>query len=145
MTSVLYPLLLTLHIVGFTLFAGIIFADFVAFNRFWKVWDKDPAQALVTRQVTAGFPILIRIGAILLILAGIGMMAFVHGIFGEQTWFRIKMALVVLIIINGIVGMRLQRKLGSSPETLRTRIRFYHIVQLTLLLGVFLLSAFRFN
>ncbi|TDW97219.1 hypothetical protein [Dinghuibacter silviterrae] len=155
MSSVLYSTFLTLHIAGFTLLGGILLADFVAFSRFWKVWDRDPAQALLTRQITAGFPPLIRIGAAVLILAGIGMMALTHGIFGEQTWFRIKIVLVVLIIITGIIGGRLQgvqlKKLldadstAKTPAVLRARIRFFHIVQITLVMGVFLLSAFRFN
>ena len=153
----LYPVFLTLHIVGFTLFAGITLADFAAFRRFWKAWDRDPAEALLTRQITAAFPLLIRLGAITLILAGIGMMALVNGAFGEQAWFKIKMGFVLLIIVNGVLGGRLQgiqlRRLldgvasaaAVSPVLLRTRIRLFHIVQLLLLLGVFVLSAFRFN
>jgi uncharacterized membrane protein SirB2 len=154
MSSVLYSTFLTLHIAGFTLFAGILLADFVAFSRFWRVWDRDPAEALLTRQITAGFPPLIRAGAVALLVAGIGMMVMTHGIFGEQTWFRIKIALVVLILINGVIGGRLQgvqlKKLLDSrsttaPAALRARIRLFHVLQLILLLGVFLLSAFRFN
>lgn len=157
MTSFLYPLFLTLHVAGFTLFAGITLADFAAFRRFWKVWDRDPAQAVLTRQVTAAFPPLIRVGGIVLLLAGIGMMILVHGIFGEQTWFRIKMALVVLLIVNGILagrmqGVQLKRLLDGvvsgaalSPQVIRARIRLFHVIQLLLLLGVFFLSAFRFN
>jgi hypothetical protein len=155
--SFLYPLLLTLHIAGFTLFAGITLADFAAFRRFWKVWDRDPAEAVLTRQITAAFPPLIRLGAIVLILAGFGMMVLVHGVFGHQTWFRIKMGLVLLIIVNGVLGGRLQgiqlkRLLDGvastatvSPALLRGRIRLFHIVQLLLLLGIFMLCAFRFN
>ncbi|HTJ11829.1 MAG TPA: hypothetical protein VL547_07385 [Dinghuibacter sp.] len=143
----LYSILLTLHIVGFTLFAGITLADALAFRQFWRLWDRDPAQALLTRQVMASFPVFMRVGAIVLILAGVGMMALVNGVFGEQLWFRIKMVLVVLIVVNGILGIRLLNRLDkvTSPVVLRSRIRWFHVVQLGLLAGVFFLSAARFN
>lgn len=143
----LYSIFLTLHIIGFTLFAGITLADALAFRQFWRLWDRDPAQALMTRQVMASFPVFMRIGAIVLILAGVGMMALVNGAFGEQLWFRIKMALVLVIIVNGILGIRLLRRLDkvTSPLVLRGRIQRFHVIQLVLLLGVFFLSAARFN
>ena len=153
MESILYNLCLTLHIVGFTLFAGITFADFMAFRRFWKVWDEDPARALLTREITSAFPPVMRFSGIALVLAGVSMLLLVRGVFSEQLWFRIKMVLVFCLIVNGIFAGRLQRlqlkKLlegkPGTPALLRARIRLFHVLQLALIGGIFLLTAFRFN
>lgn len=54
----------------------------------------------------------------------------------------------MLIVVNGILGIRLLNRLDkvTSPVVvLHSRIRWFHVVQLGLLAGVFFLSAARFN
>ena len=110
-------------------------------------------------EVQAKFPRLLATGIILLLVTGISMMAVTRGVFGEQLWFRIKMVIVVLIIINGLaVGRRQAMKLrrlittdtGDSDtqqkvKSLRQGIALFHISQLLLFIVIIILSTFRFN
>jgi len=105
------------------------------------------------------FQVLPRIGGLLLIISGIGMMAITHGAFGEQIWFRIKFGLVIIIIINALaLGRRQVMKLKKllSQETsgenvdakllkVKTNINWFHISQITFFIIIFVLSVFKFN
>ena len=99
-TPTIFQGFLLLHLIGVILFAGMTTADYVAFRQFWKQYGNDRTKAATLLQAMAGFPVLMRIGIIVIILSGVGMMALTHGVFGEQTWFRIKFGLVLLLILN---------------------------------------------
>lgn len=82
-----------------------------------------------------------------------------HGVFGEQTWFRIKFSLILLIMINGIgfgrrLGVQLRKLLPEeisginiSDKILKIRdnLNIFHITQLAIFLAIFVLSVFKFN
>lgn len=152
-----YKTALALHYIGFVTMAGTLLANYMAYRQFWKVFSQDPQKALILQQATKKFPLMIGIGGILILCGGISMMTILHATIGTQLWFRVKMILVVLLIINGtVMGGRsfgkLQRTLnGEKPlseisvEGIRKRINFFLISQLSILLLIFILSAFRFN
>jgi uncharacterized membrane protein SirB2 len=154
-----YHLALVTHIIGFTIMAGITLADFVTTKQFWKQYVNDKPKAIAINGAMAKFPKFFGIGIILLILSGVTMMAITNGAFGEQTWFRIKFGLVILIIVNGLaIGRRQGTKLRKllSPESrdensdakllkIRSRLNTFHISQITLFTMIFVLSAFKFN
>lgn len=146
---------LLFHIVAITLMAGGTVVDFIQTRKFWIFYARDPQQGMLVRKMSDKLPLLIIAGLILLLLSGIGMMAATHGVYGEMLWFRIKIALVLLVILNGIVigrrlNVRLMRLLnasGSADELNRVKrnLNLFHISQLTLFFIIFFLSAFKFN
>jgi uncharacterized membrane protein SirB2 len=149
--------LLVLHLTGLVIMAGTTFVDFTIFKTFWKQFDADQEKSQGILQATSKSSRWIGIGAALLVLTGVGMMAITHGAFGEQTWFRIKFALVIILILNGIlVGRRLGTRLRKTMtdgggnislqiSSIRTNLNLFFFAQLFLLLMVVFLSVFKFN
>ncbi|MEO7045109.1 MAG: hypothetical protein ABI091_07345, partial [Ferruginibacter sp.] len=136
--------------------AGTTFVDYTTFKTFWKQFALDREKSLGLLEATGKFSRLIGIGAALLILTGFGMMAITKGVFGEQLWFRIKFALVIVIIANALLnGRRLGLKLRKTvadggvnatlqTESFRTRLNWFHLIQLLLFLVIIFLSVFKF-
>jgi uncharacterized membrane protein SirB2 len=150
---------LLFHIVGITCMAGATLVDFLLTKKFWDQYEMDKSKALAVRNALGSIPSLMIAGILLLILSGVGMMAITQGVFGEQIWFKIKFALVIIVILNGILvgrkqGVRLNAVLlknsdesDLSPELkkIRKRVNLFHISQLFLFLTIFILSVFKFN
>ena len=149
--------MLTMHLIGFVMVAGTTIADFVAFRQFWNQYELDAAKGRSVFQALSKFPTLFRIGIILIILSGVGMMAITRGVFGEQLWFRIKFALVIIVILNGLItGRRQSRKLRGilnadlsdnfvKVAKIKGNLKMFHYAQLTLLFIILFLSVFKFN
>ncbi len=158
-TQAFYHLALVTHIIGLTMMAGTTLADYVITRQFWKQYANDKLKGMAINQAMSKFQMFFGIGIILLILSGVEMMAITNGAFGEQTWFRIKFCLVILIIINGLAVGRRQgtklRKLLSGKAAVenvdakllkvRTHLNWFHIAQMTLFTAIFVLSVFKFN
>jgi uncharacterized membrane protein len=156
---VLLKTALLLHIVGIVIMAGTTFADYFTFRQFLRYLRQDAQKAIAVNVATAKFTRLMGLGLVLLILSGV-MMVNVYGReFAEQTWFRIKMGMVLLILLNGILiarpSMSKLRKLlpaasdnneiSGRVQVLKKRINVFHITQLLLFVIVFTLSVFRFS
>jgi uncharacterized membrane protein SirB2 len=154
-----YNAVLVAHIIGLTMLAGTTLVDYVTTRYFWKQYSMDKQNAITIQQAISKFQFLPAIGLLLLIISGVGMMALTRGVFGEQIWFRIKFGLVVIIIINALAIGRRQslklRKLLSAENRsekvdmqlfkIKTNLQWFHIIQITLFIIVFILSAFKFN
>lgn len=149
---------LWLHITGITLLAGTTVVDFVLTRKFWTFYARDRQEGILVRKMSDKLPLLIIAGTVLILLSGVGMMAATRGVFDTMLWFRIKMVLVLLVILNGVVmGRRLNAKLGrllaaTAPQAnqqslsqVKKNLNLFHLVQLTLLFTIFFLSAFKFN
>lgn len=152
----LFPTCLTLHLTALVLMAGTTLVDYLAYASFWKSFEQqEKPTALV--GLMAKLPRVTGIGAALLILSGIGMMALTHGVFGEQLWFRIKFGLVILVIINSLLigrrqGVKLRKMLDAGKpvftgemNSTRAIINRFHLSQLLLFLLIIFLSVFKFN
>jgi len=147
---------LILHITGFTMMAGVILADFAISRRLGKYILSDRPKAIAILETTAGFASLIGIGAGLLILTGLGMVSIFKGGVTQMLWFKIKMVLVLLVILNGTLvlqrGSKNLRTLLLSDEprsngrisTLKARLTIFHSLELLLFLLIFILSILRF-
>lgn len=157
-TPLLFNTALFFHITGLCLAVGTTVANFTGFQQFWKQYAQDHEKAMMMLPALARFPKLTMAGAALLILSGLSMTALTHGVFSGQLWFRVKMTIVVLTIINGlVVGRRLGGNLRkallapagqTSPVAvlqLKGRMNLFFIAQITLFAIIFLLSAFKFN
>ncbi|MES2429053.1 MAG: hypothetical protein V4560_18875 [Bacteroidota bacterium] len=153
----LYPTFLTLHLAALTVMAGTTLVDFVTFKIFWKLFDHKKEASADLLQLMNRLPRLLGIGAAVIITTGICMMALTHGVYGEQLWFRIKFALVIILILNGLLvgrrqGMRLRKLLNDDAADItggiskvRSNLSRFHLVQLTIFLIIIFLSVFKFN
>ncbi|MBO9728453.1 MAG: hypothetical protein J7623_07415 [Chitinophaga sp.] len=152
-TQTLLQSFIVIHLTGFLLFAGSIIADFIGIRQFWKQYTTDAGKAPAVLQAISPFMITTRIGIGVIILSGVGIMAMTHGVFGEQTWFRIKFGLVLLVIANALViGQRQRSRLNKAvstddaiPGKVKTGLKNYHLVQIIFIFIIVLLSVFKFN
>jgi hypothetical protein len=156
--QIIYPIALVTHITGLTMMAGTTLVDYILFKQFWKQLIKEKAKGLAISEAISVLPILFGIGITLLIISGVTMMAMTNGVYGEQLWFRIKFALIILIILNGLLvgrrqGSRLRKILsedGSAENTARLlkikrNLNSFHISQMLMFITIFILSVFKFN
>ncbi|NOW97146.1 putative membrane protein SirB2 [Mucilaginibacter sp. SG564] len=149
--------MLVLHLSGLVMMAGTTVVDYSVFKTFWKQIDQGNSNPAGLMESTSNSSRLIGIGAALLVLTGIGMMAITHGVFGEQLWFRIKFGLVIILILNGILtgrrqGTKLRNAVANSGAiliaeafVLRERLNRFFLLQLCLFLLIVFLSVFKFN
>lgn len=152
--TIYYTALVT-HIVGITMMAGTTLADYIIFKQFWKQYALDRQGGIAVNAAISRFPAVFGIGFLLLIISGVTMMYLTHGAFGEQTWFRIKFSLIILIVINGLVfgrrqGINLRRHLMSGiPDEniarIKANLNIFHISQMVIFITIFTLSVFKFN
>ncbi|MGG7662100.1 hypothetical protein [Dyadobacter sp. BHUBP1] len=83
------------------------------------------------------------------------MMIELHQVWGVQLWFRVKMAVLLLIVINGLgfrraVGKRLGQALSDCSLTTHWRaanrnFMLVQLIQMLLFLVIYVLSIFKFN
>ena len=147
------------HIIGITLMAGATVVEFMLTRKFWTIYAVDQQGGILVRKASDKLPLLVVAGIVLILLSGVGMMAATGGVFDTMLWFRIKMILVVLVIVNGVangrrLGARLNRLLApGAPQPadqqllnrVRNRLDLFFISQLSLFFIIFFLSAFKFN
>ncbi|MDP4251931.1 MAG: hypothetical protein Q8918_17665 [Bacteroidota bacterium] len=153
----LLPALLSVHLIALILMAGTTLVDFITLRSFWRLFEKQKEKGSGLLEATASYARMIGIGAALLIFTGIGMMFITHGVFGEQLWFRIKFAFVLLLVANGIfvgrrLGLRLRKTVAETDLTnpnrisqLRKNLYRFHISQLLIFTIIIFLSIFKFN
>lgn len=137
--------------------AGTTIVDFTVFKTFWKHFndDKDKSKGILTG--TSKSSTLIGVGAALLVITGIGMMALTHGVFGEQLWFRIKIGIVLVLMLNGIFFGRKQGEelrmimnndkayLAERVDQIKVNLNIFFTVQLILFFSIVFLSVFKFS
>jgi hypothetical protein len=162
MNITVYDTALVTHIVGITMLAGTTFIDFVTFRHFWKIFPDDKTKGFVIGDILYRLQRFMGIGMLLILASGILMMAYMHQVWGEQTWFRIKMGVLLLVIINGLafrrtLGTKLKRlmteiasgnttgNVGARLSMLKGRITIVHILQILFFITIFTLSVFKFN
>ena len=159
MNQELYHAAIVLHIVGITFLAGATVIDFLGFRMFWRSVQSNRQRSVVILETNALCQRLMEIGLLLIIISGVAMMTYMHKVWGQQIWFRIKFALVLLVIINGLgirrmLGSRLNKSiLVATPEVdiifsnahMKRNIAVVHVVQFVLLIAIFILSVFKFN
>lgn len=155
-TYTLLQTFLTLHLTGLVLMAGTIVVDSMVYRAFWRQYDDDKERSLNLLTVSGKFGRVTGIGAAVIILTGIGMMAITHGVFGEQLWFRIKFGLVILLILINLFarrrGLRLRKTIGlgdANSMVIVTKARAflgrYFLAAFTIFFLIILLSVFKFN
>lgn len=147
---------LVVHITGIVLLAGTTLMNYIISRQFWSYIEIDRNRAIVINSATLSFARLTGIGGALTILTGIAMVAIFHGAVSSQLWFRVKMGLVLLIILNALLlgapqTTKLKKILLSGVhksdqlESVKSRMDLYYAIQLIMFFTIFILSVFRFN
>src|SRR6187551_493505 len=101
--SFLYPTFLIIHLAALAVVAGATLINYLGYRTLWKLVPQENVKAEGVLFFLSKFGRVIGIGAALLVISGLGMMVMTRGVYGEQLWFRIKFAIVVLIVANIIV------------------------------------------
>ena len=155
--SFLYPTFLVFHLAALAVMAGATLINYIGFRTLWKLAPLQGEQAVGVLLFLSKFGRFIGIGAAVLVTSGLGMMVLTKGVYGEQLWFRIKFAIVVLIVANIIVfrrriALKLQRLVENDRAALsgdlsdyEAHTRNFHVLQLLLFLAIIILSVFKFN
>ncbi len=157
-TYLILRILLALHITGLVIMAGTTVIDYLTFKTFWKFADDgDNRAALGLLPLMAKYGRLVRSGAAILFLTGIGMLVTVKGTWWEQLWFMVKMTLVILLVLNGMFvgnkqGFKLREMIGdNAPDfiqratNIRGTLNRFYIIQLAIFIIVILVSVIRFD
>ncbi|MES2130814.1 MAG: hypothetical protein V4506_00610 [Bacteroidota bacterium] len=158
MDKTIYNIALVVHIIGITIMAGATLIDFVTFQRFWKILPSNKASCLVLADFLYRLQRFLGIGMLIIISSGIGMMVFLHQVWGQQIWFRVKFGILILIIINGLairrrLGNKLKKLLADETRLdntlalskLKGNITLGHIFQILFFVVIYILSVFKFN
>jgi hypothetical protein len=159
MNTGIYYSALVIHIIGIILMAGTTFIDVVIFQQFWKFFPIDINKSDFTATIIYKLQKFIRIGMLTILLSGVTMMYYLHEVWGAQVWFKIKIGIVLLIIINGLVtrrrlGLKLKRFLADTATVmnldakwslLKRNITTFHLLQVLFFVIIFILSVFKFN
>jgi len=151
---------LVLHLTGIIMMIGITIASLAILQQSSKLFNGGTDKALLALKGTAAYPMLQIIGAVLLLAGGIIMMTAYHGVLMHALWFKIKMAILALIIITqlfiGRPAIRKLRKIISGYQNGREtdevalknnnrQLRAFNALQLLFFLFIIILSAFRFS
>lgn len=159
MDQTLYQTALVVHVAGITVMAGTTFIDAISFRQFWKSFPADVPKTLVLEEQLFKLQKYLGIGMLLILVSGITMMAFLHQVWGQQVWFRVKMILLLLVIFNGLAIRRRQGKklkiliavsaaqdgLSAEVSKLKRRVALAHLLQLMFFMVMYTLSIFKFN
>ncbi len=159
MEHIIYSLALVAHVAGITIMAGTTFMDYITFKQFWKLYRTDEVRGIVVENILYKLQRFLGIGMAVILSSGVLMMAYLHQVWGEQIWFRIKMVILLLIIINGLgvrrsLGNKLRKLLAQGPSFkgfekklsgIRTNFSVVYALQMMFFLIIFVLSVFKFN
>jgi hypothetical protein len=147
---------LLLHLAGITLLVGTTVTSFSTYRLVWQSLFQERSKTLLLIQSTLRLRLLQIMAAGLVLTGGILMLSVYRDAVTHQTWFKLKMATVILVILNYFVvgrqaAVRLRRWLQTDQarpdpailNSIKSKMNFYHRFQLFLFLILFILSAFR--
>ena len=150
---------LLFHIIGFTLVGGSTVVSLTMYGHFGKQYAQDKSKGVAVMLATSKVSVITTIGLLLLVVSGISMMLVTRGAFGGQIWFKMKMIMLLVIIINAVFfgrrnGIALKELISedtsgkdktSELASVKGRIRIFYLSQLLLIVTILLLSVYKFN
>jgi uncharacterized membrane protein len=146
-------LALAIHLLCFALLAGGSIGAKVLHGAMRPKIGSTPAQAAVLLSAMLRFSIVAQIGAGLMLVSGIGLLATERWAYWGQGWLYAKLALFVLLVINGPfvarpAAMRLLGALesggsGAAVAAPLKRLEIFHMVQVAGLVGIVLLAVLK--
>jgi hypothetical protein len=155
-TYLILRILLALHLAGLVIMAGATVIDYVTFKTFWNFADNGDNQALGLLPLMSKYGAIVRAGAAILLLTGIGMWVMTAGALWEQLWFKVKMALVILLVLHGMFignkqGHKFREMVVANASDfvehtihIRGTLNSFYLIQLGLFFIIILLSVIKF-
>jgi hypothetical protein len=144
--------LLVLHLAGITLMAGITLSHFFTLQSLNKNLMTDRVRSLSIVEGLNRLSPLIGVGGLLIILSGSGLVMELKDAVAQAIWFKLKMPLVAIMIINGAflskrMGHRLQQLLMDDRpgNQALSRLRLIYSIEVLLICIIFILSIFKFR
>ena len=155
MNPTVYNAALVIHIVGITIMAGTTFLDFFTFRMFRVAFLANDGRQFAMAGYLSSLQRFLGIGMLVILASGVAMMVELHQVWGIQLWFRVKMVVLLLIIINGLairraIGKRLDQALSEGSLTTHWRaanrnFMLVQLIQMLFFLIIYVLSIFKFN
>lgn len=156
-TLTLLQIFLILHLTGLTLMAGTTVADYITFKTFSHRMEAEKEAPIQLLELMAKLSVLLAIGAALLITSGIGLMFCTAGVFAHMIWFKIKMMLLLVLILNGFLvkgrqESTLKKNINGNTLSLSEqvkgailRLKIFYVVQMAVFFVIIILAVFKFN
>lgn len=156
-TQIFLWVLLALHLAGLVLMAGTTVIDYITFKTFWKLTDEGENRSLGLLPLMARYGTFVRAGAALLISTGTGILILSKDVWWQQCWFKIKMGLVALLILNGILignkqGSKLRKIIAdhgpdfiNQAKHVKSSLNNFYLIQLLIFFAIILISIVKFN
>ncbi|HET7249099.1 MAG TPA: DUF2269 family protein [Gemmatimonadales bacterium] len=146
-------LALAIHLLCFAVLAGGSLGAKVLHGALRTKIESVPAQAAVLLSAMLRFSIVAQIGAGLMLVSGIGLLATEHWGYWGQGWLYVKLALFVLLVINGplvarpaamqLLGALESSRSGDAVAVPLKRLEMFHTVQVAGLVGIVLLATLK--
>lgn len=150
--NLFFRILLALHLCALVLMAGTTVIDYVSFKIFCSMTNAGTSNASGMLPLMGRYGVLVRTGAVALILTGVIMLA-VNSSLWDELWFKVKLALALLLVLNGIfignnLGMKFRRMatgniLSEEGRTVCAYLNWFYLVQLSLFALVIFVSIIR--
>jgi hypothetical protein len=143
---------LVLHITGITLMVGGAIASFILQKQLWRLLPADKERAGLLVRAGSRLKMMQEAGVVLVFSGGILMMVALHGLVMSTFWFRVKLILLGLIILNELITARPAMKklrrwmavdVPLSVDGIRLRLRVFFLLQFLFFLLIFILSVFQ--
>jgi uncharacterized membrane protein len=146
-------LALTLHIVGLAIAGGVSLVNYMSYHRFWVQYASGKTEANMLLEGLIRYPRMIGVGLLISVISGITMMNLAFKGFMDQPWFRVKLSLIVLVIVNTAllyswtraIRKNINRDEEAKVMQIRNKVNVSVILQLVFFLIIFILAVFRFN
>ena len=152
---ILLQIFVITHLIGMSLMAGTTVVEYITAKNISKIFREEREKALGLLELMKKFAVLLGLGAALLIISGTGLLIINKGVFFHQLWFKIKLLLIVILILNGfLVGNRQELKLKKSMNGNGTKsneqikkaivnIRVFYLTQMALFFIIIILAVFK--
>ena len=128
------PWLLVVHIFGLTFWVSGLLVATLALSRSMQEGSTEGRQAVI-RLARIFLRAMADPGALLTLLAGIGLIASNSSYFLHARWLHIKLGFVVLLLIlHGIVAMRTKLVATGRMDPQRSQARFLFVIILLVFL-----------
>jgi|GEM_PF-3574491 len=150
-------LLLVIHISGLVLIAGSTVTRWMVFRAFVKSVATIRQESTSLLKILDGLGAMFRLGAIVLVLSGIGLMWITQGVYLHQLWLQIKLWLILLLPLTEVlVGNRQLKKLDTAFSEIDAdvdsivraavpKLNMSYAAQLLLFLAIISLAIFKIN
>ena len=159
-SQTLYQIAKTFHLAGFIIAVGVTLTTFLAYNQFWKLYAVNHGQGLAAFKTFKLIQTVGMVGLMIVLVAGISMLAISNWTFIHSLWFQLKLGLIGLIFLNGFTLGRtstlqlnafltkdshIAHQENQEAKRLKNRLRTFQMIQICIYSIIILLSVFRIS